>query len=153
MKTTRIFILGLRAEPWSVSIGEGRRVFKGAKLKQYQKDLRLIAGAKVRAIDFGMQPVRMDLLVIRKRSKTAAKARAKDGIKGGFEWHTQTPDRDNFHKATQDAFKGFWPDDSIVCSGTTDKMFGPEDAICIIFSEPESVDEVLSFYGISEGMF
>lgn len=47
-------------------------------------------------------------------------------------WHTKTPDRTKLMRSTEDALKGIiWKDDSQVCTGGCDKMYGEKTGVLI----------------------
>lgn len=99
--------------------------FTPAETRQWEAQLAALAQTQLPAAILE-GPLRVDILAVMPRTKEllAQSKRTGEWKHGaGFLWHTSRPDSDNIRKATLDALKSFWRDDSQVCAGDTLKVY------------------------------
>jgi Holliday junction resolvase RusA-like endonuclease len=69
-------------------------------------------------------PIHLDVIFVLPMPKTMSKWKV-EAVEAGCFFHTKKPDRDNLLKLLKDALNGLmWIDDSQVCSGTEQKVYG-----------------------------
>lgn len=141
----QVFVLELRALPWSVIANNRGKSFKPDKLREFQKAVATMIRPHVAGFT---GPVKLDVLLVFARGKERAKQAQKRGE--CHEWHTVKPDRDNCLKAIQDALKSIWPDDCCVVDGVTAKIWGKKDAIMIRIGPADPVEDIVEWFQFKE---
>jgi len=111
--------MSLQTSGKQMIIRKGRPIFfKTQKASDYQKIIRLYA-SKYRPIKPWVCPIRMEVDYFLSRP---VRLNAKK-IPACSQYADKRPDLDNLQKGTQDAFKGFWEDDSQICELSLRKFY------------------------------
>jgi Holliday junction resolvase RusA-like endonuclease len=92
--------------------------FRDKSMHEWSAAFAAIASAKLPAAIID-EPVRVDIMSVLPRPKKLDSKKNPDGLV----WHVSRPDRDNLIKAVQDALRAFWRDDSLICVGTSLKVY------------------------------